>query len=128
MVAARYRGLALAGAVLLGALSPFEAVAEPLRLGVVSASAGFYQKGNQAVVDVRLTEDSRRQFAEFTQTNLGRMIDVRVDGKSVNKPVVREPITGGSLQISVDRSDDAGPLAARLNDRTAVLEVEAAPR
>jgi preprotein translocase subunit SecD len=129
MPAARYRGIALASAVLCGAaLSPFEAVAEPLRLDVVSASAGFDQRSGQAVVTIRLTDDSRARFADFTRINLGQPIDVRVDGKSMLKPVVREPITGGTLQISMDRQEDAGPLAARFNNRTATVEVEAVPR
>jgi preprotein translocase subunit SecD len=129
MPAARLRGMALASAVLFGvALSSFEAAAEPLRLGVISASAGVYQGGGQAVVDIRLTDDSRERFADFTRKNLGQMIDVRVDGKSMIKPVVREPITGGTLQISMDRPEDAGQLAARLNNHTATVEVEAVPR
>jgi preprotein translocase subunit SecD len=129
MPAARLRGIALASAVLCSvALSSFEAAAEPLRLGVISASAGVYQGGGQAVVDIRLTDDSRERFADFTRKNLGQMIDVRVDGKSMIKPVVREPITGGTLQISMDRPEDAGQLAARLNNRTATVEVEAVPR
>jgi preprotein translocase subunit SecD len=129
MPAARCRGMALASAVLFSAaFSPFEAVAEPLRLGVVSASASFDQRSGQAVVGVRLTDDSRRQFADFTVKNLGQAIDVRIDGKSVIKPVVREPITGGVLHISVDRAEDAGPLAARLTNQTAAVEVEAVPR
>ena len=128
MPSARCRGMALASAVLFSAaLSSFEAAAEPLRLGVVSASAGFDQSG-QAVVGIRLTDDSRRQFADFTLKNLGQPIDVRIDGKSMIKPVVREPITGGNIQISIDRAEEAGPLAARLNNQTATVEVEAVPR
>jgi preprotein translocase subunit SecD len=129
MAAARLRGMALASAVLFSAaLSPFEAGAEPLRLGVVSASAGFDQRSGQAMVTIRLTDDSRRHFAEFTQANLGQPIDVRVDGKSMMRPVVREPITGGAFQIPMDRPEDAAPLAARFNNRTATVEVEAVPR
>jgi preprotein translocase subunit SecD len=129
MAAARLGGMALASAVLFSvALSPFEAVAEPLRLGVVSASAGADQRSGQAVVGIRLTDDSRRHFADFTLKNLGQPIDVRVDGKSVMRPVVREPVTGGALQIPMDRPEDAGALAARLNNRTATVEVEAVPR
>ena len=62
------------------------------------------------MVDIRLTDDSRRLFADFTQTNLGQMIDLRIDGKSVNKPVVREPITGGVVQINVDKPGEASGL------------------
>jgi preprotein translocase subunit SecD len=126
MPAAPLRGFAWASLIAFSlALSVCEAVAEPLRLGIASASAGFYEKSGQAVVNIRLTDDSRRLFADFTRTNLGQMIDLRIDGKSVIKPVVREPITGGVVQISIDKPADAEPLAARLNNRTATLEVEA---
>jgi len=121
--------MALASAVLCSAaLSPFEAVAEPLRLEVLSAYAGVYQKSGEAVVGIRLTDDSSARFADFTRINIGQMIDIRIDGKSVVKPVVREPIIGGVLQISIDRPADAEQLAARLNNRTATVEVEAVPR
>jgi preprotein translocase subunit SecD len=124
--AAPLRGVAWACVILSSlALSSCEALAEPLRLGIASASAGFVQKSGEAVVDIRLTDDGRRLFADFTQTNLGHMIDLRIDGKSVNKPVVREPTTGGVVQINVDKPGESERLAARLNNRTATLEVEA---
>ena len=129
MAAARLGGVALASAVLFSvALSPFEAVAEPLRLGIASASAGVDRKGGYGVVDIRLTDDSRRALADFTRANLGQKIDLRIDGDSLIKPIVREPITGGGVQIPIDSPAEAERLAVRLNNRTAVLEVEAVPR
>ena len=107
------------------ACSAHGAVAEPLRLAIASASAGLVRNSGEAVVDIRLTDDSQRRFADFTKANVGHMIDLRVDGKSVNKPVVREPITGGGVQLLIGKPGEAEPLAARLNNRTATLEVEA---
>jgi len=80
------------------------------------------------MVEVRLTDDSRRLFADFTRMNLGQMIDVRIDGKSVTKPIVREPITGGIVPITIGDAGEGRRLAARLSDRNAILEVEAVPR
>jgi preprotein translocase subunit SecD len=57
--------------------------------------------------------------------NLGQMIDLRIDGRSANKPSVREPITGGVVQISIGEPSEARQLAARLSNPTATLEVEA---
>jgi preprotein translocase subunit SecD len=128
MRAARLRGAAHAGVVILTlAFSVYGAVAEPLRLVVVSASAGIVRTSGEVVVEVRLADDSRRLFANFTQTNLGQMIDVRIDGKSVSKPVVREPITAGVVPITIGEAEEARRLATRLSDRTATLEVEAVP-
>jgi preprotein translocase subunit SecD len=128
MRAARFRGAAQAGVVILGLVLPAgKAAAEPLQLGITSASAGIDQRNGQAVVDIRLTDDSRQRFARFTQANLGQMIDLRIDGKSVIKPIVREPITAGMVQITIDNPGEAQRLAARLNDRTATLEVDSVP-
>ena len=80
------------------------------------------------MVDIRLTDDSRRALADFTRANLGQKIDLRIDGDSLIKPIVREPITGGVVQIPIDNPAEAARLAVRLNNRTAVLEVEAVPR
>jgi preprotein translocase subunit SecD len=128
MSAARLRGAAHAGVVILTfAFSGYGATAGPLRLVVVSASAGIVRTSGEVVVDVRLDDNSRRLFANFTQMNLGQMIDVRIDGKSVSKPVVREPITAGVVPITIGEAGEAQRLAARLSDRTATLEVEAVP-
>jgi preprotein translocase subunit SecD len=128
MCAARFRGAAHAGVVILSlALPTGEAAAEPLQLGIASASAGIDQRNGQAVVDIRLTDESRQRFAAFTLANLGQMIDLRIDGKSAIKPIVREPIAGGMVQITIDNPGEAERLAARLNDRTATLEVDSVP-
>jgi preprotein translocase subunit SecD len=128
MRAAQVRGVACASVIILSlACSADGAVAEPLRLAVVSASAGIVRTSGEVVVEVRLADDSRRLFANFTQTNLGQMIDVRIDGKSVSKPVVREPITAGVVPITIGEAEEARRLATRLSDRTATLEVEAVP-
>ena len=74
---------------------------------------------------VRLTDDSDRLFAKFTVTNLGRAIDIRIDDKSISKPVVRDPIMGGHFQFAVSNPEQAQGLAASLSDQTARLEVEA---
>jgi preprotein translocase subunit SecD len=126
MRAARLRGAAHAGVVILTlAFSAYGAAAEPLQLAIASASAGLVRNSGEALVDIRLTDDSQRRFADFTKANVGHMIDLRIDGKSVNKPVVREPITGGGVQLLIGKPGEAEPLAARLSNQTATLEVEA---
>ena len=115
-----------ASIIILGlAFSSLNATAEPLRLFVESASADTDLRTGGPIVTVRLTDDSDRLFAKFTVTNLGRAIDIRIDDKSISKPVVRDPIMGGHFQFAVSNPEQAQGLAASLSDQTARLEVEA---
>jgi SecD/SecF fusion protein len=98
--------------------------AEPQRFKVVSASLGFEARTNQPVVSFRFAPESARDFARFTEANVGRKIDVRVDGKTLSQPIVREPVTGGAGQVPVASPEDGRTLAARLSDGSAVLEME----
>src|SRR5262245_3309525 len=72
----------------------------PLRLQIEKATAAFDERTKEPVVTFRLTERSGRLFAEFTKMNIGRTIEIRVDGKVIMKPIIREPILGGSVQVS----------------------------
>jgi preprotein translocase subunit SecD len=127
--ATRVSGVAWTGVVLFGlALASCETPAEPLHLVVASATADTDIRSGTPIVTVGLTADSGRLFTKFTLTNLGRAIDIRVDGKSVSKPVVREPIAGGSFQIAIGEPEEAQRLAARLSNQTATLEVDAASK
>jgi preprotein translocase subunit SecD len=91
---------------------------------VSSASLGFDQRSGQPVVSFRFTPDSARDFARFTEANVGRKINIRVDGKILTQPVIREPIRGGSGQVTVSSAEEGRTLAARLSDGSAVLEIE----
>ena len=75
------------------------ALAEPLTLEVTEASVAYDTRNNTPVVTIRLAEASRKAFADFSTRHVGEKIDVRIDGKSVMKTVIREPITGGVGQI-----------------------------
>ncbi len=48
-------------------------------------------------------------FAEFTANNVGRTVEVRIDGKVVMRPIIREPIKGGSVQVSGGFTAQARP-------------------
>ena len=76
------------------------AAAEPLVLEVADAQPAFDQRSNEPIVTFRLTPASARRFADFTRENVGRTVDVRVDGRMVMSSVIREPILGGFGQIS----------------------------
>jgi len=112
-------------AALLFALSSV-AAAEPLAVEVEDAQLGFDQLTNQPVVAFRMTLASARLFAKFTVENVGRKFDIRVDGKTVTSPVIREPILGGGGQISNNSLTvaQAQDLAERLRTGKSKIEFE----
>jgi preprotein translocase subunit SecD len=53
----------------------------------------------QPAIAVKMSRSSA-QFAQFTLKNLDHKFDIRIDGKTVTSPVIRESIMQGRLQIS----------------------------
>ena len=101
------------------------ASAESLVLEIVQAELAYDQRTREPIVVYRLTELSKRLFADFTTRNIGRKTELRVDGRIVMKPVIRQPILGGSGQLSGQFSlDEAKDIAARLSSGTGKFEVE----
>jgi preprotein translocase subunit SecD len=111
---------------LLGAASVLGvARAEPLFFDVAKAELAYDQRTSEPIVSFRFTADSARNFAEFTAQNVGRATELRVDGKTLARPVIREPILGGAGQISGHFSEpEARDLVARLSAGTKI-EIEA---
>ncbi|WP_046111292.1 protein translocase subunit SecD [Aquincola tertiaricarbonis] len=64
------------------------------------ASAGFDPETREPVVNFRFDRTGAREFAAITQANVGRAFAIVLDGQVLSAPVIREPITGGSGQIS----------------------------
>jgi preprotein translocase subunit SecD len=67
---------------------------------LVDAQAGFDQRTNEPVVNFRFNSAGARKFAEVTQANVGKPFAIILDNKVISAPVIREPILGGSGQIS----------------------------
>lgn len=104
---------------------PAIAIAQPMMLEVVQADAGTDARTNKPVLTFRLTTASARSYAEFTSKNVGRAMEVRVDGRVLVKTVIREPILGGSSQIAGDfTAADARDLADRIAGGGNRIEVE----
>ena len=79
------------------------------------ASAGFDQQTREPVVNFRFDRAGAREFAAITEANVGRPFAIVLDGKVLSAPVIREPITGGSGQISGSFTvQEAGTLSALL--------------
>ena len=101
------------------------AAAESLALEIKQVRAGTDERTKEPIVQIVLTEASARIIADVSAKNIGRPLEVRVDGRAVVKAVIREPILGGSLQISGrftrQETDD---MAARLSSGSAKVEFE----
>jgi preprotein translocase subunit SecD len=67
---------------------------------LVDAQPGFDQRSSEPVVNFRFNSAGARKFAEATQQNVGRPFAIVLDNKVISAPVIREPILGGSGQIS----------------------------
>jgi len=76
------------------------AAAQPLAIEIVSAHAGADQRTGLPIISFKMSQASGKQFAELTAKSVGRKFEVRIDGRAVIAPVIREPILGGSGQIS----------------------------
>ena len=67
---------------------------------LTDAQPGFDQRTNEPIVTFRFNSSGARKFAEATQANVGKPFAIVLDNKVVSAPVIREPILGGSGQIS----------------------------
>lgn len=70
----------------------------------------------EPVVDLNLTDEGGKIFAELTKKNVGKVLAIYLDGAPISVPVVREEITGGRAQISGNFTPQAAKdLVGRLN-------------
>jgi len=67
---------------------------------LVDAQPGFDQRNSEPIVSFRFNSTGARKFAEATQQNVGKPFAIVLDNQVVSAPVIREPILGGSGQIS----------------------------
>lgn len=67
---------------------------------LVDAQPGFDQRTNEPVVTFRFDSAGARRFGKATQENVGRPFAIVLDNKVISAPVIREPILGGTGQIS----------------------------
>jgi preprotein translocase subunit SecD len=91
---------------------------------IADAKPSFSTYANQPVVDFSFTARGAREFGRLTQENIGRPFAIVLDGEVITAPVIREPILGGTGQISgaftVEQASDlaillrAGMLPVRL--------------
>ena len=67
---------------------------------LTDAQPGFDPRTNEPVVTFRFDATGARRFGTATQQNVGRPFAIVLDDQIISAPVIREPILGGSGQIS----------------------------
>ncbi|HVZ04272.1 protein translocase subunit SecD [Hyphomicrobium sp.] len=67
---------------------------------LADAQPGFDSRTGEPVINFRFNQIGARRFAAFTKDHVGRPFAIVLDDKVLSAPVIREPILGGSGQIS----------------------------
>jgi preprotein translocase subunit SecD len=67
---------------------------------LIDAQPGFDQRTNEPIVSFKFNSSGSRKFAVATSENVGVPFAIVLDKEVISAPVIREPITGGSGQIS----------------------------
>ena len=88
--------------------------AEPLTLAIAKAAVVSDAASGQMALNLKMMPDSATAFADFTRANVGKVVDLSVDGAVVASPRLVEPILGG--EVMLNGSFAAGELQ-RLADR-----------
>ncbi len=67
---------------------------------LVDAQASTDSRTGEPVVSFRFDSSGAKQFGKVTQENVNRPFAIVLDNRVISAPVIREPILGGSGQIS----------------------------
>jgi preprotein translocase subunit SecD len=67
---------------------------------LTDAQPGFDQRTNEPIVSFKFNSLGSRKFAQATLENVGQPFAIILDNEVISAPVIREPITAGSGQIS----------------------------
>ena len=88
---------------------------------LVDAQPGFDQRTNEPIVTFRFDSNGAKRFGRITQRNVGRPFAIILDNKVISAPVIREPILGGTGQIS------GGFTVKEANDLSILMRAGALP-
>src|SRR5207302_10978442 len=67
---------------------------------LTDAQPGFDQRNGQPIVSFKFNTSGSRKFAQATTEHVKEPFAIVLDNKVISAPVIQEPITGGSGQIS----------------------------
>lgn len=94
---------------------------ETARAGTSPDSMG----NSQNVVELVLTSEGTKKFADATSKNIGKIIYIVYDGQVISSPVVQSAITEGTAQITgMADHDEAEKLASSIRIGSLSLELE----
>ena len=88
---------------------------------LTDARAGTSGQTGEWVVNFKFNSNGARRFADITRANVNHRFAIVLDDKVISAPSIREPITGGSGQIS------GGFTAESANDLAVLLRAGALP-
>jgi SecD/SecF fusion protein len=88
---------------------------------LVDAQASFDQRTNEPIVSFRFDSRGAQRFGQATQQNVGRLFAIILDNQVISAPQIREPILGGTGQISGSFSVEGA------NDLAVLLRAGALP-
>jgi protein-export membrane protein SecD len=67
---------------------------------LIDAQPGFDPRTGEPMVSFRFNSSGSRKFAQATSENVGQPFAIVLDNEVISAPVIREPITAGSGQIT----------------------------
>jgi preprotein translocase subunit SecD len=67
---------------------------------LTDAQPGFDQRTSEPIVSFRFNSNGARRFGQISTENVGKPFAIVLDNQVISAPVIREPILGGSGQIS----------------------------
>jgi preprotein translocase subunit SecD len=67
---------------------------------LVDSQPGFDQQTNEPIISFRFNQAGARKFGAFTKDHVNEPFAIVLDDKVISAPVIREPILGGTGQIS----------------------------
>ena len=67
---------------------------------LVDAKPRMDTQSNETIVSFNLDRVGAKKFGKATTENVGKQLAIILDGKIISAPSIREPIVGGSGQIS----------------------------
>jgi preprotein translocase subunit SecD len=81
---------------------------------IISAQSGFDQRTGQPIVGIELKD--QRPFTRLeAEKQVGRTVELRVDGTAIFRTIFREPPYVGALTISGATIDEGRELQARIS-------------
>lgn len=112
-------------AILAMMVSASPALAESLQLHVESGSITGITDFKSGTLILYVTAQSSDDLAKFTQRHIGKKVDVLVGEQLVASPIVRSPIYGPDVPITLPMTDaQRREMIAKLVDGSIILQIK----